>query len=569
MQANPENLPARTVPGFSLTKKQSYPYTMIQAGDLKVVPSEYLPCGTPVWARGSELGEAERHRLVEAAKCPTPQNQAEIEANRTAQQARNQRVSEAHQLAAMLGVDHVISKKRELVPDNFGEVVNFGGADVDLADLMTTGEFTPAKRKAEGTAGQAFTVVSHREWSDEWRIRTQVDQCHQLPPEQEGERITTTLSMGGAQKIADSCYYMHLKKGGYKTFLTLTVEPEQRKRMEAGEITIQKELGRFWDAMNMMRKRGFAYTMPSGEKRRIKGVSGRNVLYCWVAENPLNKDGDRNPHIHILMDWGVPYGPLIQNPDKPEKQIGCIFYAWAKRVESIWGNGFATLEKMKDTENAGAYLAKAAGYLSKANGESDQGPVKGNRYGISRDSRAPEWECKGRYELGIMGHLIADTHDYFSALYGSVFAKRKALKTALDDTPKADKKTRHKIGSALAKVRGALNRLPAIASKYQILIKSTDRAKEFLKWARSTDAQPGNNWLPPKAAGDTWNRKQPKPIGNWLKEFQFRMHCVRATRRFLGMPLKVYESCFKREAARAGERETILNDWIQYEGFAA
>ncbi|WP_299203331.1 hypothetical protein [uncultured Amphritea sp.] len=508
----------------------------------------------------SAISEAERNRLVEAAKCPTPEEMAKLEVFRAARKEQNRKTSEAQQLAQLLGVDDVISKKRDLLPDNFGEVVNFGGCNVQLDDLMTTGELVPVERKSEGTAGQAYTVITHRDWSEEYRIRTQVDQCHAIPPEQEGERITNTLSMGGATKIADSCQYMHLKKGGYKTFLTLTVEPEQRKKLESGEITIQKEIGRFWDAMNKIRQRGFLYTAPGGVKRRIKGVVGRNILYCWVVENPLNQDGERNPHIHVLMDWGVPYGP------KNSAGIGCIFDAWAKRVEKVWGHGFATLEKMKDTENAGAYLAKAAGYLSKANGESDQGPVKGNRYGISRDSRAPEWVQVGRYEMGIMGSLIADTHDYFSALYGGHFAKRAQLKKALDATPKANKKQRFKIGQTLGKVRKALNRLPAIASKYQLMIKGKERFEEFKAWATSQEMQPGNTWLPPKAEGDAWSPENPRPDSNWFKEFQFRMFAKRAARRFWGMPLSVYRQCIELVGDREQEQYEIFNSWVQYGG---
>jgi hypothetical protein len=36
-----------------------------------------------------------------------------------------------------------------------------------------------------------------------------------------------------------------------------------------------------------------------------------------------------------------------------------MFNAWAKRIEQLWGCGFAHLEKIKDGEAAAAYMMKA------------------------------------------------------------------------------------------------------------------------------------------------------------------------------------------------------------------
>lgn len=670
--------PTRTVPGFSLLKKdESNPY-FSSTDILCSMPSEYLPDGTPVWARTAAMSEANRNRLVKAPQCPTPEKQAELDQFRAERAHANQKLRDNHalwtllrdkQLAAIESMPEgkektaaqkafdksIASHKRDLLPENFGEVINLRGSNYELADLMTTGELTPAKRKSEG-GHCAFTVISHRNWSDEWRIRTQVDQCSAQPPGHEGDRITTALTLSGARKIADSCQYMHLKHGGYRTFLTLTFDTPGRSRVEirkaaapftelnteklgkavitkgvlldgpekregiwfpgrrlwhdekllddapdgdfcpvqqingqyyaaatgdtGADVTfnsIQKEVGRFFDAANKMRQRGWkaATQYPWGQVKcferegqqvgekpsRVIGIKGYMadkgmrvkrlpVQYCWVVENPLNERGQRNPHIHILMDWRVKYS---------------AFASWAHRLESIWGQGFATLEKIKDTEQAGAYMAKAAGYISKSQGDSEQGPVKGNRYGISTRSRAPEWVCAGRYELGIMGSLIADTHDYFTALYGGHFAKRKQLKTALDEVPKNHKGMRQRIGRTLEKVRSALNRLPAVASKYQLLIKSTKRFEEFKAWATGREQFGGNDWLPPKARGDAWNPDEPKPDGNWFKEFKFRMHCERANRRFMGIPLGIYNDCYRRELQRHRDRQDSLFDWLSYE----
>ncbi|PSU70378.1 rolling circle replication-associated protein [Photobacterium phosphoreum] len=54
--------------------------------------------------------------------------------------------------------------------------------------------------------------------------------------------------------------------------------------------------------------------------------------YCWVAEMPANEDGEPNPHVHILLRWLVPK---------------THFFAWVGRLERIWGNGFAKIERIK------------------------------------------------------------------------------------------------------------------------------------------------------------------------------------------------------------------------------
>lgn len=683
MQAEAEIQPTRTVPGFSLDKPDKTNSRYVPWSSDRVESSIDKEKFPQLWAVmdgiknpevmpfRSAISEADRNRLVKARQCPTQEISPELAAFRAERDRKNKLVSESKQLAAMLGLPPKKIPVRDILPDNFGEVARHRATDYQLADLVSTGELKPAARKVEGGDG-AYTVVSHRSWSDEWRIRTQVDQCAAVPPGHEGDRVTNSLTLSGARKLADSCHYTHLKCGGYRTFLTLTFDAPGRSRVDirqaAGPFTelnteklgkavittgvklaeiekregvwfpgrklwhdtkliagspdgdfspveliggryyaaatgetgadvtfgsIQKEVGRFFDAANKMRQRGWKAAKQykkgriecverGAESRRypwgmvecaesakvvgekasqvigIKGymadksmkVKRLPVRYCWVVENPLNESGQRNPHVHILMDWRVRYS---------------AFASWAARLESLWGQGFATLEKIKDTEKAGAYMAKAAGYITKGQGESDQGPVKGNRYGISALTRAPEWVCAGRYELGIMGNLIADTHDYFTALYGSAFAKRKQLKTALDETAKEDRGSRQKIGKTLEKVRGALNRLPAIASKYQLLIKGSDRFKEFEAWATGKDQFDGNAWLPPKAEGDAWKPDEPRPEGNWFKEFQFRMFAKRSARRFWGMPLSVYQQCIEIADVR-NPKQNDINNWVQYEG---
>lgn len=360
-----------------------------------------------------------------------------------------------------------------------------------------------------------FTIVTHREWSDEYRIRTQVDLPASQPPAQSGPRITSGLSLNGAVAISDSCHYMALKQGGYKTFLTLTFDDDARNRIASGSSTIQKEASRFFDGLQKMYQRGW---IANGRLGQVN-VPGHDhkLKYCWVAENPKNEQGEDNPHLHVLMAWKVPFA---------------LFKSWAKRIEGIWGQGFASLEKIKDPISAGAYMAKAAGYITKSSGQSDQGEIRGNRYGISADARAPAWACIGKYELGIMGSLIADTHDFMSFKYGHVFHERKELNSSLDSMKNQHKaakasgvkiapgsaKRRAQIGKKLQQVRSKINDLPVVASKYQLLIKGKDHFEKMWEWATTGNRSGAEHWLPIIDQTETWNPDH-KPDGLWYGEF--------------------------------------------------
>lgn len=659
------NKPA-PVAGFSLLEKQKYPFSKIKNSyALESRIAAYYPDGMPIgkgWRPA--LGEAERHRLVEAAKCPTQKKGAESDLEKAAKAAK-QRQREARQRRAESS-----RWLEDLVNEKFKDQPERKAAELENLRVMSEREHEAGRakrtirpendRKPAGDVA-CWTVITKRDWSGEYRIRTAVDMPAQLPPEQAGNRITKSLSEAGARKIADSCQFMHLKNGGYRTFLTLTFDEESRSKVEireaagpfveldanlkakgiekndAGRLsalwvggvevrpqspvkyldetadgafcpvltvgngalawatgqegddvtysTIQKEVGRFFDGINKMRQRGWkaekAYPWGKvacyekegkavGEKpSKVIGIKGfladkkiklqrLPVRYCWVVENPLNERGQRNPHVHVLMDWRVKYS---------------AFASWADRLESIWGQGFANLEKIKDSSVAGGYMAKAAGYLSKANGESDQGPVRGNRYGISQLSRAPDWACIGRYPLHIMGHLIKDVHDYFTACYGQQFAKRKQLnekstalrselKAATDENQKKQiKGVRQRIGKALAGVRAQINELPAVASKYQLLIKSERAFFDFIMWATDKYHRPETNWLPEKGFNEAWDVKGENTKGLWATEFKFRLHARKAARRFRGLAVELYEKWVEPEKSIS----EIWADWSEFE----
>lgn len=434
------------------------------------------------------LSEADRHRLVKASKCPTGNlepgfmrdnawivNQFGQEFTEKWLQQRSS--PKYHRIQQLLG-----AKNERAITELHPTKERVGWIEADLQPLRETGEIKRQRENLEG-AGK-FAVITRREWSEEFRVRVEVELPHGQPPEQSGSRETETLTMRGARAIADSCHYMALEKGGYSTFLTLTLDDAARQRVAAGEKTVQKEISRFFDAAQKMYQRGWVNDATGNE---LPGHDSP-LAYCWVVENPKNAQGEDNPHAHILMKWRVPYRE---------------FEGWASRVEKLWGQGFAHLEKIKEPEKAGAYMAKAAGYLTKASGQDDQGKVRGNRYGISKVSRAPGWVQVGRFEAGIMGSLIKDTHDYFTHLYGHHFKERTELNQKLSETPKGDKK-RQAIGKRLEKVRAVLNKLPAIASKHQITLKGWGAYHDFMSWAQSDQEQQDGAWLPGKDQGDNW-----------------------------------------------------------------
>lgn len=355
-----------------------------------------------------------------------------------------------------------------------------------------TGELRQADDQRRGVV----TTMEYREWSNEYRIRTQSETLAGMPtPDVSGARKTKTLTLRGARQISDSCAFMAEKHGGYTTFLTLTLDDEARQRVASEETTIQAEIKRFFDGANRVFQRGFSYTNDKGDRVKVepfhgapKKWAGQSLPYCWVVEIPKNDQGEDNPHCHVLMGWRVAFRH---------------FDAWAQRLESLWGQGFAHLEKIKEPENAGAYIAKAAGYLTKGQGASDQGEVKGNRYWIAKPCRAPGWECVGRFQAGTMGGLIKDVHSFMQWRFGHVFEVRREASAQLASVRKREKQghqcpDKQKIAERLVKARRAIDRIPARASKYQLIIKGHTAFHDFMHWAQGNSKKAANNapWLP-------------------------------------------------------------------------
>jgi hypothetical protein len=411
-----------------------------------------------------ELGEAERHRLVEASKSPT-----DLET----------RIKDAKARA--------LHNDRQALNQHNMQVFRETGETVE--PVITEHELK--RQKTPQNAPGCKAVVEYRDWQDAWRIRTEVEATGGNQPPEQGDRESTMLSTRGARKIAESCEYMAMKKGGYKTFVTGTFDTEARERINRGETTIQKEVSRTMDAMQKLYQRGF-----ESRGNRVEEHPGEKLAYCWVVEIPRNEDGEENPHVHMLLGWQVPYRH---------------FESWAARIEGIWGKGYFHLEKIHDSNCAGSYMAKAAGYLSKAQGADDQGTVKGNRYGISSEARAPEWVKISEGQLDIMGQLIADVYDHLTVTHGAKYSERKKLNRELEKTPKENKAKRLAIGQRLQKVRESINEIPVRCNKYQVILKGKVAALRFFSWAKTPDVKPAVDWLPEKPEGEYWREgERPK-----------------------------------------------------------
>jgi hypothetical protein len=142
------------------------------------------------------------------------------------------------------------------------------------------------------------------------------------------------------------------------TFLTFTAKPEDREEIADGGLVLGTEMRRTMNAM----------------QQRFRREGYGEFAYVWVAENPK----DENPHVHMLTNHRVPRAE---------------FGALASWIEGLWGHGWVKIERVRKPASAGHYILKAVGYSLKGT-EANQGRVRGNRYGISRNIR-PVYETYG------------------------------------------------------------------------------------------------------------------------------------------------------------------------------
>lgn len=260
--------------------------------------------------------------------------------------------------------------------------------------------------------------------------------------------------------------------------MTGTFSLNVRQKIRNSETTIQREVSRTMNSMQKMYQRGWT----DSKGVRTQGAA-KPLAYCWVVEIPLNAEGEENPHVHMMLDWRV-------SQDK--------FADWSARIESLWGNGYFHLEKIKDPLCAGAYMAKAAGYMTKGANQGDQGNVKGNRYGISKNARAPGWYTVSESELGVMGKLISEMHDTYKEKYSDLLIQRNLLRKTLENCPK-HKNKRQSIGKKLQAVRNKISAIPIVTSKYQLILKGKHAFYKFLGWAYGAgwraNQRPDTRWM--------------------------------------------------------------------------
>lgn len=254
-------------------------------------------------------------------------------------------------------------------------------------------------------------------------------------------------------------------------------KPEQEFTMEKTlETTIGREVSRFIDAAKKMYQRGWVadhttqVDSESGQKysdltneKVAKYVQPSDVgptnkaadfHYIWVAECPANEHGEPNPHVHLLLRWTVPEH---------------LFSPWAKRLEKIWGHGFAKLERIKKPKAAGSYIIKAVGYAAKGE-NADQGLIKGNRYNIAKCSRAPAWETLASFEAGNMTAIIKELGYKLDQWKKPIKRQIRKLQAAKAQTIKAKS-----IAKQQSKPEGYQNRL------YQRIIRLEKQAEKLNK----------------------------------------------------------------------------------------
>lgn len=164
-----------------------------------------------------------------------------------------------------------------------------------------------------------------------------------------GPRRTDKLTRRAVRQVKGAAIKAHTLGRSLRTFVTFTVRQEERAAFEAGELVLGREIKRTLNALNEWLRR-------------------RNLVspaYIWVAENVR----DENPHIHLLTSYQVPRSE---------------FDGFAEHLESLWGHGFAKIERVRKPAEAGRYMMKALAYTMKG-ADDEQGIVIGNRYGISRE----------------------------------------------------------------------------------------------------------------------------------------------------------------------------------------
>lgn len=356
--------------------------------------------------------------------------------------------------------------------------------------------------------------IQHRKWTGEYRGQVVVQTpASNAPDANAGERFTERLTKRAVSKIFESGAYVAQCHEGFTTFITPTFSREQRmalfgsmseaegrpytpvtferdlgdlvygkdgpytllpkqpfKIIKTLETTIGREMSRLLSGMKKMYQRG--WDTSEGEKvephyKAMPTMFGpdrdkADFHYMWVAECPMNEDGEPNPHVHLMVRWTV------------ERKH---FDDWAARIESLWGHGVANIQRIKQPKAASTYLIKAIGYAAKG-GNADQGLIRGNRYGLAKCSRAPAWETLATFDtdnitaiIKELGYKLEQWKAPQERALRRVQAKKKQTVKALSIA-----KNQLKPESILKKMESAIIRHERAALKISQGIKSRDMA---------------------------------------------------------------------------------------------
>lgn len=223
------------------------------------------------------------------------------------------------------------------------------------------------------------------------------------PPVNFGDRWTDRLTPAAQKKISDAATYAHLSGNGFKTFCTLTLNQAQRDQLAAWDCaapddptrrTLGALVSDFLKAVKMAWARGMVLRDDNGARVGRLRPHSAPFVFAWVAECPMNADGEPNPHVHLMFNWRV---------------LRKHFSAWAAWLEKTWGGGFAKLEKLRKPQSAAAYMSKAAKYMAKGT-DGSQGRIRGNRYGIATACRAPAARSLGTFFAGNLREVLRLMH---------------------------------------------------------------------------------------------------------------------------------------------------------------
>lgn len=450
--------------------------------------------------------EAEKARLVKERKSPT-RTKADIELT-----LKLNNISSIASALSERGFDFDKSTEKTIVSEGELGSTETGKITNDWSVDTETGELKPKVFNKTAVARLAY-----RAWSDEYRLRVTTDASpSKAPPQQVGDRVTKFLTTRAAKNILDSGAYVSAVREGYTTFLTLTFSGKARRRIINGDSTIGAECSRFFDALQKMYQRGWIaekFSVPFSELKtdmisggfecvandeEIIPESGESLDYLWVAEAPAKAkiiksktvngntfdcvDARPNPHCHVLLRWQVP----------PH-----LFRAWAARIERMWGQGFAKLERIKNADAASGYMLKALGYLLKGDEseQNSQGTIKGNRYNISKSARALPWENVANYHAQHMASIIgeikaklqrkaAPTVRAIKATAEKIKGQLKIKSIAINqgkETKTIDARIKH-YERQIQKHKAHLRRNPVRANDYMISFKGYYPLKRFLNW---------------------------------------------------------------------------------------